>query len=251
MAGEKVDAYSFKLKFLYTIQYKLPMKQFNRIEIHKDNASLMVLIEKMIALKKEDFQYDKEASAKTNEACENDTICRGTYYALFKTDLESLYKTTVFVSVKGNELKVFNITSSDSRYSDLGITRYNFVLNQFFHHFMARCLDASYSNSISISGEEQKMEDLIGEDAYKALTKWEHSCNKETPVSHPMDEQLWFDFICKLHESGKNLHPSDFSQWLSEDCKWSSYYSEAIDDLSEKLEYSLSLLKYYGQFNNN
>ncbi len=227
------------------------MKQFNHIEIHKDNASLMALVDKMIALKNEDFHYDKEASERTNEGCKNDTICEGTYYFLFKTDLESLYKTTVFVSVKGNELRVFNVISSDTRYFDLGITRYNFVIDQFFHHFMSKCLDTSFSNCISISGEEQKMENIIGEDAYKALMKWENFCNKENPTSHPTDEELWFDFLCKLHKSGKSLHPSDFSQWLSEDCKWSSYYSEAIDDLTEKLEYSLSLLNYYGQFNNN
>lgn len=227
------------------------MKQFNHIEIHKDNTSLMALVGKMIALEKEDFHYDKEASERTIESCKNDTICGGTYYALFKTELESLYKTTVFVSVKDDELKVFNISSSDPRYSDLGITRYNFVINQFFHHFMVKCLDASFSNCISISGEEQKMEDIIGEDAYKALMKWENYCNKENPISHPEDEQLWFDFVCKLHEGGRNLHPSDFSQWLSEDRKWSSYYSEAIDELSDKLEYSLSLLNFYVQFNNN
>lgn len=227
------------------------MKQFNSIEIHKDNASLMVLVGKMIGLDKEDFHYDKEASDRTNEGCKNDSICGETYYALFKTDLETLYKTTVFVSVKDDELRVFNITSSDSRYSDLGVTRYNFVLNQFFHHFMAKCLDVSFSDCISIAGEELKMEDIIGEDAYKALTKWEHYCNKEYPISHSVDEELWFNFLCKLHKGGIILHPSDFSQWLSEDCKWSSFYSEAIDNLSEKLEYSLSLLKYYGQFNNN
>ena len=43
------------------------MKQFNHIEIHKDNALLMQLLEKMKELKNDYFFYDKEASEKTND----------------------------------------------------------------------------------------------------------------------------------------------------------------------------------------
>lgn len=227
------------------------MKQFNHIVIHKDNASLMKLMEKMMALEGEDFSYDKEASDRVNAAAARDSTCKGTYYALFSSKEESLYYATVFMSVKDDELKVFNINSSDHRYSDLGITRFNFVMNSFFHHFMARCLDESFADCISISGEVRSLKDDLGDEVYKALKAWESICNKEHPTSHPMDEQLWFDFICKLYESGKSLHPSEFAQWLCEDCNWPPYYNNAVAETAEKLEYSLSLLNYYGRFGNN
>lgn len=222
------------------------MKIYNRIVIRSDNTSLTTLVEKMKSLAGEDFYFDLEASERTNESCKKDSICRGTDYAVFKSELESLYKTQVFLSVKDDELNVFNIISSDSRYSKLGVNQYNFVLNHFFHHFMAKCLDASFSNCIHIIGEEQRMEDLIGKEAYNALSRWEQTCNKESPISHPMDENMWFAFICELHKTGKTLHPRDFEQWLTEDCKWPSFYNNVIAGLSESLEYSLSLLKYYG-----
>lgn len=221
------------------------MRQFQHIEIHKDNASLMALVKKMIALQGMDYVYNKEASDRTNEGCQKDTNCRGTYYALFSTTKPELFCTTVSVSVKDDELKVFNINSTDYRYSDLGITRYNMVINTFFHHFMARCLDESFTGCVSITGEMRSLEEELGEETYKALHAWESTCNKEHPISHPMDEQMWFDFVCKLHASDKSLHPSDFSQWLSEDCKWPSYYNDAIEEMAEKLEYSISLLDYY------
>lgn len=222
------------------------MKKYNRIVIRSDNTSLTTLVEKMKSLAGEDFCYDLEASERTNEACKNDSICRGTYYVVFKSELESLYKTQVFVSVKDNELSVFNIISSDRRFLELGVKQYNFVLDHFFHHFMAKCLDASFSNCIHIAGEEQQMEDLIGKEAYNALLRWVQTCNKESPISHPMDESMWFAFICELYKTGKTLHPRDFEQWLTEDCKWPSFYNNVIAELSESLEYSLSLLKYYG-----
>ena len=227
------------------------MKQFNRIEIHKDNTSLMKLIEKMKSLKHEDFFYDKEASDRTNEGCSRDTICKGTYYALFSTKQESLYLATVFVSVKDDELKVFNITSSDPRYSMLGIERYNYVINHFFHHFMARCLDMSFTGCITVSGEELNVEALIGQEAYEVLVKWEKTCNKDNPLARPIDEKMWFSFLKALHDNEKIFHPDDFSQWLSEDCHWSSYYNNVIAELAEKLEYSLSLLNYYDSVDNS
>ena len=221
------------------------MKQFNHIEIHKDNALLMQLLEKMKELKNDYFFYDKEASEKTNDDCINDNICGNTFYALFKTNSESLFFSTVFVSVKDGVLKVFNIISSDSRFSNLGVSRYNFVIDVFFHYVIERCIDESYTNCISISGEEHSLEKDLGNDVYNALKAWEVQCNKDAPVSHPMDEKAWFLFLKKLHKSGKSLHPSDFGQWLTEDCKWPSFYNDIIAEMEEKLEYSLSLLNYY------
>ena len=226
------------------------MKQFKRIEIQKDNASLMKLVEKMKALDNEDFYYDQEASDRTNEGCKKGSVCATTYYALFSTKQDSLYLTTVYVSVKDNELKVFNVTSSDPRYSELGVERYNFVITQFFHNFMVRCMDASLSDRIVMLGEEPDLKDLIGGDAYNALIQWEQSCNKDNPIAHPMDEKKWFKFLKKLHDSGKIFHPEDFSQWLTEDRKWSSYHNGVIIELADKLEYSLSLLNYYDDTSN-
>ena len=225
------------------------MKKFISIKIQDSNSSLTELLKKMIDQKDKDFVYDADTSERVNQDCKNDPICKGNLYAVFKTKLDSLYKTYVYISIKGDELDVFNITSQDPRYSRLNVTQYNFVMNFFFHHFMARFLDSSFSNKVFFSGEDQKMIDLIGENAYNALVQWEKTCNKDNPISHPMDEDKWFYFICELYKSGKNLHPSDLEKWLTEDCNWSSFYNEVISQIANELEYSLELLKYYGEYN--
>ena len=50
-------------------------------------------------------------------------------------------------------------------YWDLGISRYSFVGNVFFHHFMAKCLDESYGGCVMMIGEIQNMVEIIGEKA--------------------------------------------------------------------------------------
>ena len=225
------------------------MKQFNHLEIHKDNALLKQLVEKMKKIENDYFFYDKKASDNYNDNCKNITN-DDVSYAIFRTDLESLYLTSVQVMVKDDELKVLNITSSDSRFFNLGVSRYNFVIDAFFHYVIERCIDESYTNCISISGEDRSLEKDLGSDVYNALKAWEVQCNKETPISHLTDEKAWFAFVAKLHKSRKFLHPSDLVQWLTEDCQWPSFYNDQMTEMAEKLEYSISLLNYYDGFNN-
>ena len=223
------------------------MKKFNHVEIHRENSELLSLLDKMKSLQNQDFSYNEELSQNTNEDTKSDSICGGILYAVFTTTKDELFNTNVFVSVKGDELKVFNMTSNNEKYWDLGVTRYNLVMSVFFHHFMAKCLDESYNGCVEMTGETQDMREIIGEKAFDALNSWEKTCNKDAPTSNYYDEQAWFAFLSILYNEGKELHPEDFESWLIEDCHWSSYYNEVINQLGLKLEYSQSLLKYYDE----
>ena len=222
------------------------MKQFIQLEIKKDPKGLMDLLDKMIKNPTDDFKYDQSRSDSAKQGA-IDTGLSGIEYAVFSSNKEQLFYSNVFVSVNGDELRVSNICSEDSRFHDLGITRYNLVLEQFFHHFMARFLDSSYSGCVQVSGDEMSMEKMLGTRVYSALHAWESACNKENPTLNAYDEERWFEFVSKLYESGKKLDSSDFGQWLSEDCRWPPLLNDVIFDLEIKLEYSISLLKYYGR----
>lgn len=222
------------------------MKQFVHINIRKEHAELIDLLERMKSTANDDFYYNDEMTQRVNG--DNRGVGLDNYiYAIFTSEKDELFYANVFISINGDELKLLNITSNDHRYSELGVLRYNLIVNNFFHHFMARCLDASYNGCISMTGENVMMADVVGEDTYKALHAWESLCNKAAPTSNGYDEDRWFEFVIRLHNSGKVLNPSDFGQWLSEDCRWPTFYNNVISDLEIKLEYSLSLLKYYGR----
>lgn len=221
------------------------MKRFQQLEIHKDHQSLIALLDRMKTAQNAVFFYDQEMSDMVNKNTKGDPICAEFVYYVFRTNDDGLYRAQVFLSLLNTELKVINITSSNPARSELGITRYNIILHCFFHNFIAHFIDASYTDCIFLTGENMSLRDYLGTDVYNALERWATTCNRNSPTADYHDEQEWFAFISLLHDSGKTLHPSDFSQWLSEDMQWPTYYNDVISDLSIKLEYSQSLLDYY------
>lgn len=225
------------------------MKHFIQLTINKDHDNLMGLLGKMEANPTDDFEFNEERTVKANKDKEANGLSEFEYF-VFTSHKEQMFFSNIYVWVKGNELCVFNIGSEDFRFSELGVERYNLVIQQFFHHYIARFLDASYSGCIRITGEEKTMEKTVGGTIYKKLKAWESLCNKDAPTSNSYDEERWFDFVCSLIENNVELDAPDFGQWLTEDCGWSTAYNDVIVEMELKLEYSISLLKYYGKRHN-
>lgn len=161
----------------------------------------------------------------------------------FYTDRVTLNKSTVWVVITGDEMKVTNITPGTV--SSLGIVRYNMVLNTFFHDFLKKYLDNTWESSVSMTGEYVTLADMMSLETYQALERWERNCNRVSPNINESDERLWFEFVRLLHNENVDLNVEDFAQWLTEDRGWHSELSDVIADLELKLEYSLSLLSYY------
>ena len=225
------------------------MKQFIQLEIRKDHLSLLSLLDKMKNSPTGDFVFNQEKSDNANKGKKGVGL-ESFEYAVFSSNKEYLFFSNVFVWVKQDELKVFNIGSEDARFLELGVVRYNLVIEHFFHHYMARFLDASYAGCIKMTGDEKSMEKILGEEVYKALHVWESTCNKEAPIANALDEERWFEFVTKLYDSGKDIDPSDFGQWLSEDCGWPPVCNDVIYEMEVKLGYAISLLRYYGEHDN-
>lgn len=214
------------------------MKKFKQIVIthpHEELVSLLNTLKKSKGI----FAYKRKKSLEyaRNIFHTEETV------ACFATERNALAKASVWVVVTNNELRVTNITSKES--GPLGITLYNLILEFFFHNFMAKYLDCSWSNSIYITGEDISMAEILTHEAFGALQRWERACNHTSPITNDSDRNLWFEFICLLHRDRINLNIEDFSQWLSEDCGWPSGLNDIIYELGLKLEYSLELLRYY------
>ena len=211
--------------------------QFLRIR-HPENE-LVNLLRQMKEADKGPFKYQKTLAvdyAKNIFVPEDHVGC-------FKTRRTTLAESSVWVLITGDELKVTNITPA--AVSSLGIAEYNLILSAFFNDFITKFIDESWDECVSISGEKVSMSDLLSEETYKALTKWEASCNKTMPISHPFDRERWMDFVSLLHKDGTGFNISDLGQWLTEDKKWPSVYNDKIYELEIYLEYSLDLLDRY------
>lgn len=215
------------------------MKKFRTLTITAPQNKLVELLDSLKKLDKGVFSYKRN---KSNEYARNIFHSDETV-GCFSTERKTLAKSSVWVVITNDELKVTNITPTEV--SSLGTVKYNEVLLTFFNDFMAKCLSEDLHNCVAISGEDASLSDILSPDTYIALQKWERCCNHSSPITNELDRNLWFEFIGKLHQDGTDLSLSDFAQWLQEDCKWPSGYTDIIYDLQLQLEYSLDLLKHY------
>lgn len=212
------------------------MKKYINIEIKNSKEKLVGLLNSLKEDDKNGFIFQK----KLTEDYAKNIFVRIENVACFKTRKQSLFESSVWLLLKDNRLIITNITSA--KFPHLGISRYNFVLNTFFHSIIAPKLDASYS--VNISGEDQSLEDILDSETYAKLNLWENSCNKSMPISHPLDYERWFSFILSAFHNHSEITPQDLAQWLSEDKKWPQVYNDQISNLKLQFEYSMDLLNY-------
>lgn len=215
------------------------MLKYQFLTITHPEDDLVELLKKMKEAKKGAFLFQKSLAS---DYAKN-IFVKEDHVGCFKTRRASLAESSVWVVISDNELSVTNITPSVV--SRLGITEYNIILRAFYTDFIAQFLDETWSESVSISGEKIAMSDILTKETFEALIRWESSCNKSSPITHPLDKKNWMAFVALLHKDGTDLSVSDFSQWLSEDRKWPSGYNSQVFDLELNLEYSLDLLDFY------
>ena len=215
------------------------MLKYQFLTIKHPEDELVGLLKKMKEATKGAFLYQKTLAL---DYAKN-IFMTVDHVGCFKTRRTTLAESSVWVIIIGNELKVTNITPSSV--SSLGIIEYNQILKAFFYDFIVKFIDETWTDSVSISGKRITLSDMLSTETYNALLKWESSCNKGMPISHPFDRERWMDFVSLLHKDGTELSVSDFAQWLSEDRKWPVAYNDQIFKLENYLEYSLDLLDRY------
>lgn len=213
------------------------MRKFITLTVENTDEQLVMLLNSMKESRKKDFFCDIEKSAEYSK----NVFIPLDKVGCFRTNDTDLFKSWVWVYINRGKLTVANITSELC--SVLGVERYNRVINSFFQGFLSLFIDRSYH--VYMSGEYVSMEELIDERAYHYLNSWERIVNKSCPFGHPEDDELWYSFLGAMHRSRRLLPVQDLSQWLFEDKGWPSGYSDIIDDICSKYEYSLDLLDHY------
>lgn len=211
------------------------MKKFKTLKIHQSQECLTELLNTLRLSKKTSYTYQK----KLTEDYAKNIFVDVNKVACFKTKRKSLFESCVWLLVSSDTLIVTNITSSINH--QLGITNYNFILMSFFNDFISPYLDDTFQ--VEISGEEISLQEMLNEETFKFLNIWERTCNKETPVSHPIDYQNWMNFVVSAYKHKCELSPDDLSQWLSEDKHWPQMFNKQISEIVSLYEYGIDILE--------
>lgn len=211
------------------------MKKFQTLKIYNSQECLTRLLNTLKLSQKNIYVYQKKLTedyAKNIFVDVNNVAC-------FKTKRKSLFESCVWLLVSNGSLIVTNITSSSNH--QLGITNYNFILMSFFNDFISSYLDDTFR--VEISGEEISLQEILNEETFHFLNIWECTCNKETPISHPVDYQNWMNFVVSAYRHKCKLSPNDLSQWLSEDKHWPQMFNSQISEIVSLYEYGIDILK--------
>lgn len=141
-------------------------------------------------------------------------------------------------------MEVVNIIPTQaSGVTNLDMSTYNKILDIFIEKILSPvCKD--FGVKYESNDERYSIQEYIPK-SFEKLDLWLNGF----PLScHSMDEERWFDFIVALVKNGEELGISIFEEYISE--TQSSWTRNDIECFSEKLEYSIRLLKHYINGNN-
>lgn len=136
-------------------------------------------------------------------------------------------------------IEVANIIPTQaSGVTNLNVSTYNEILDIFIDKILSPVCK-EFGVRYESNNEQYSIKEYIPK-SFEKLDQWLNGF----PLScHPMDEERWFDFIVALVKNGEELSISTFEEYIAETQK--SWTRNDIECFSEKLEYSIRLLKYY------
>ena len=145
----------------------------------------------------------------------------------------------LLVFANGGNIKVINIVPRKSGGDALTKEQYNKIVD-FFNNTVLQPLMGNRYRIIETS-DTVKMEDIIPK-SYLPLVRFVESTSIESPFSHPLDREKWYEFVCKLNSNNEYLSSGDLRQWLLEDM---GRDDKLVDIIIDKYEDATELLEYY------
>ena len=214
------------------------MKKYIELSIKGPDAEIVAFVERLKLYSSDAFRFSE---------IREDNVIRDGYYVEFLAKRSVDYRSRVILIWDEEGLRMCNVIPKTVSFLEL--EQYNSVVRHFYEDVIVHT--QSQELNISITKEENSIQDLISAPSYQALVLWEELCNKNSPTSHPNDRERWFDFISELFINGDHLSLSDFRNWLIDDKGW--YYDANDDDdrtfldLELELEFGLDLLAHYAK----
>lgn len=109
-------------------------KNFLKLTLSSDKLSslnIKQLIKILREIKGEPFCCNNQESDELTAKTKADPVCDRWNYLIFYSDLDKLYFAKVFIRIDNNGMELFNINSSDSKYSKLTKSQYNTIVLAF------------------------------------------------------------------------------------------------------------------------
>lgn len=208
------------------------MKKFKDLTIStaNDADAIDALVQIQDACKGSPFLYGEDIE---KQYAPNDHI------AHIVAKISNLPEAVLIVFANDAAVKVLNIVPWKQSTNRLTKTEYNAILDIFAEKVITPLFHDKYE--IVITPDEVSMRDIIPE-SFESLNSFVNCPGKQSPFSHPLDRERWFEFICSLTTTGEYLSAGDLELYLLEDEGWDL---ELVEDVIGRFEDATDLLNYY------
>ena len=213
------------------------MLRFKHLRLKGTKETALKLLDVLKSNKGKIFEYNRPF---TEEYAKN--IFRDvSEVGCFKTSRTSLYESSVWLIFDKDHLYVTNITSEIN--SSLSKKEYNLVLDTFLNEFVKPLLKDDLKDIlVDMTPGELAMSDLVSESAFKALSQWEASYDKDFQEEDFVCYNLWIKSIVSLVKNNDELEYDDFKEWLASDCGWTESLDDKIYDFYSRYEVGKDVL---------
>lgn len=210
------------------------LEVFQDLHLRTRSASVSIR-EHVLSQVKAPWRHDaeREQNVKSVALRDEDVI------ALVRDPFGDIDETGLVLWQEDDGYRVANIVPRNV--GELGITKYNAVLQDFIERVAAPAAQAGGFLADAGSGW-QSLEDWLDPVPAEALQRFCSLANKSTGASHPRDQQRWFEFLIAAHRTAAKLDPGQLERWLIEVDGWGE---ETAHGLAIDYEFALGLLRQY------
>jgi hypothetical protein len=208
------------------------MKVFRELLIHTNQQKL----EEIVSTLEKELPNNWIRNKVSEKKIESSSSIK--YYIFTCDNTNSLESASVFlVKNKDDNYRIGNIVPKDL--NKLSKDQYNAILVSIYN--LLRPICENFKVEITISTDDQSIEDWLTESSSKKLKSFSILANKSTGSGHPSDEERWFSFIVSVHINNDKISTTRLSNWLMEQ----GWHEDTALQLIIEFEQGLSLLKYY------
>ena len=214
------------------------MRSFIKLQLSGSHERLVALFETLKSFSNPEFVFDPAASEKYAA----NIAVKKTDAGCFKADSAELFRSIVWMVLKGDLLYVTNITSKAEPL--LGFDNYNKIITR----FASAVVGPNLTDGISMTLEgEKELEEKLDPETFNKLKRWARSCNRDMPICHESDRERWFDFVKSAYLTHAEISPDELSEWLVKN--WSDIYEDKASEIAVDYEYAIDLLSQYERRN--
>jgi hypothetical protein len=198
------------------------MQVFRELLIRGEPDQLAATFDSIVESLSGDWTRDAETEGRLHGAA----LDRHDVYCFHCEKQGSRRAATLFLMAKDSgTYSIANIVPDEE--PKLSYAQYNRILEDFVKHLILPAV-ARTRALVEMTEPEADLERWVSPETAEKLRGFCGVANKRSGSSHPIDRELWYEFIVSAHREGAEFDASTLARWLHEAGGWDEVWSDKL-----------------------